>query len=73
VDFSATEVLGDLAFGDVGDEAEVGSGSVDETVSVLHGKAAAIPGAAHSLELPERNHYWAGAEVCDTCAPPPLL
>ena len=46
VGFGATEVVGELAFGDVGDEAEVGFGGVEETVSVLHGKVAAIPGTA---------------------------
>ena len=46
VGFRATEVLGELALGDVGDEAKVGSGGVEETATVLHGKAAAIPGAA---------------------------
>ena len=30
----------------MGDEAEVGAGGVEETASVLHGKVAAIPGAA---------------------------
>ena len=46
VGFGATEVVGELAFGDVGDEAEVGSGGVEETASVLHREVAAIPGAA---------------------------
>jgi hypothetical protein len=44
--FGATEVVGELAFGDMSDEAEVGAGGVEEMASVLHGKVAAIPGRA---------------------------
>jgi hypothetical protein len=46
VHFGATEVVGELAFSDMSDEAEVGAGGVEEMASVLNGKVAAIPGAA---------------------------
>jgi hypothetical protein len=47
VHFGATEVVGELACGDMSDEPEVGAGGVEEMASVLNGKvAAAIPRAA---------------------------
>ena len=44
--FGAVERLGELALGDVTDEAEVASASLQEAVTVEHAQDAAIPGAA---------------------------
>jgi hypothetical protein len=39
VHFGATEVVGELAFSDMSDEAEVGAGGVEEMASVLNGRS----------------------------------
>ena len=46
VGFGGVERLGELALGDVADEAEVASAGLQETVTVEHAQGAAIPGAA---------------------------
>ena len=46
VGFGAVERLGELALGDVTDEAEVASAGLHEAVTVEHAQGSAIPGAA---------------------------
>ena len=44
--FGAVETLGQLTLGDVGDEADMGSGGLQVLVHIEGGEIAAIPGAA---------------------------
>ena len=44
--FGAVEILGELPLGDVGDEADMGSGGLQVLVHIEGGEMAAIPGAA---------------------------
>jgi hypothetical protein len=59
VGFGAVETLGQLTLGDVGDEADMGSGGLEVLVHIEVEEIAAIPGASEqrrevSLGAPER-------------------